>query len=92
LLLNSNPTDPNSQRSYVLTVFKDGSWEKVTPDEYEEFIQQNPQVGQYLVNQQKLQELQGPQSQEDTLLYESWEKLASKMLYVLWKLPQSWIF
>jgi len=44
------------------------------------------------MNQQKLQELQGPQIQEDTLLYESWEKLASKMLYVLWKLPQSWIF
>lgn len=91
-LLNTHPVDAKAKRAYVLTIFKDGQWEKVSPEEFKKFCEENAEVGKYLQDQSQLSSLPVSEYPEDMPLFESWEKLASKMLYQLWKVPQSWIF
>ena len=44
-------------------------------------------------NPAKLEELEVPKNLgDDFVIFETWQKLAKKMIHILWKLPQSWIF
>jgi hypothetical protein len=59
-LLNSQPIDPNTRRNYMLTIYKDGNWEKVSVDEFNQFVKENPDVGKYLEDQNNLRQLELP--------------------------------
>ena len=68
--------EKGSAKKYVLTVFKDGTWRPLTPEEMKEFIETNKEVGSYLKKPETLSSLKTPPVSESVPIYDHWDKAA----------------
>jgi len=84
--------EKNVAKKYVLTVFKDGIWRPLNQAEIQEFINTNPEVGEYLKNPTKLETMPIPATAQPQNIFYHWDKAASKILNHIWKQHGAWHF
>jgi hypothetical protein len=84
--------DRNTLQKYVLTIFKDGNWHQVSPEELNVFLDKNKEVAGYLNNPDLLQTLKIPPLAPTVQIYDHWDKAAKRVLSHLWKQPGAWHF
>lgn len=88
----SKPSDVNSPKKYVLTLYKDGNWRPVNAEELKEFLENNKEVASYLLNPENLSKLKVPPASESMQIFDHWDKAAKKILGHLWKHQGAWHF
>ena len=67
-------------------IFKDGNYEEVNPEELEKLKKKCPLVAQLLENPALVDNLNEPDLvEENTPLYDNWEKAAKRLLATLWR-------
>jgi hypothetical protein len=84
-------------KTYILTVFKDGYYQPMTQEEYQNFLHDNPDVAPYFTetpdeNNTALDSLPVPDVPEIAQIYDCWDKAAKRLLNSLWKHNHAWIF
>jgi hypothetical protein len=80
-------------RKFCLTVFKDGIYQEVNEQEYNEFKELCPLVAQILEDNTLLQKVPLPALKDyNSPLYEYWDKAAKRLINSLWRCPSAQIF
>jgi len=86
------PVDTSTLKHFVLTVYRDGGWRQLTPTEFQEFIANNKEVGQYFNNPSLLQNIRPPAPEKMANISYHWDKIAGKIMAHLWKQQGAWHF
>ncbi len=73
----------------MLTALKDGEWQPLTPEELDLFELQYPQIATFWNDPSAVEGLTLPKFQENTPIYESWDKVARRLLSNLKKSPHA---
>ena len=74
-------------------IFKDGNYEEVNSEELEKLKKKCPLVAQLLENPALVDNLNEPDLvEENTPLYDNWEKAAKRLLATLWRTNSAQIF
>ena len=63
-----------------MTHLKDGEWQPLSPEELDTFELNYPDIAKYWQDQTALEVLQIPKFPENTPIYESWDKVARRLL------------
>jgi len=72
---------------------KDGVYQEVTNEDFEEFLQQCPVVAELLQNPELLDKIPQPKLLDSTIpLYDSWDKAAKRLINQLWRCNAASIF
>ena len=74
----------------MLTVLRDGEYQELTPNEMEQFIEDYPEIASFWQEPDGLQSLWLPK--EDSILYDSWDHVAKRIISHLWRMGSSKIF
>lgn len=79
--------DNKIKKDYALMVYKDGNYEEITQEELDELKKECPLVAQLLENPNMVDILKDPDvPEENTPLYDHWEKVAKRLLASLWRI------
>ena len=85
--------DNKIKKDYALMVYKDGNYEEITQEELDELKKECPLVAQLLENPNMVDILKDPDvPEENTPLYDHWEKVAKRLLASLWRINSAQIF
>jgi len=85
--------DNRQQKRYALMVFKDGNYEEITSEELDKLKSKCPLVAQLLNNPTQVDDISDPDlAEENTPLYDNWEKAAKRLLNTLWRTNSAQIF
>ena len=84
--------DRKTAKKWCLTVLKEGQYQQLTEEEMAQFEEENPHVAQYMQDPVVLETLQIPKGLENSILYESWDRVAKRLLNQLWRFSTSKIF
>ena len=79
------PTDINSVNKYILTIYRDGQWRRVTQEEFKEFEDNHNEVARYFKKPSLLSTIKPPLDPQANITYH-WDKAATKILNHMWKL------
>ena len=78
------------QRKYTLTVFKDGLYQEVSPEEFQELKELCPLIGEIFNDHSLIEQVPDPVLTDPmTPLYDSWEKAAKRLIASLWRCPSA---
>ena len=83
-------TEKKQAKLYVLTVLKDGEYQELTPEEMEQFTENYPEIASFWQDPEMLQTLWLPK--EDSILYDSWDQVAKRIINHLWRMSSAKIF
>ena len=73
-------------KKYILVkIGENGEKTSLTEEEYSKFVDENPQVFRLLNNKEILQKMVDEIDDEDLKMNDSWEKIAKKLMNMLWK-------
>lgn len=85
--------DNKIARTYALVVFKDGVYTEISEEELDDLKSSCPLLGQLMENQELVSRLKEPDlNDENTPLYDNWEKAAKRLLNSLWRSNSAQIF
>jgi len=84
--------DKSSSKKYVLTLYKDGVWRPLNPEELKEFMEANKEVAAYLKNPDLINSLKLPSVSQTATIYDHWDKAAKRILTHLCKQQGAWHF
>lgn len=84
--------DKNTQKKYVLTLYKDGVWRPLNQEELKAFMETNKEVAAYLKNPELLNSLRLPPVSQTATIYDHWDKAAKRIINHLWKQQGAWHF
>ena len=76
----------------MLTAYQDGIWRTLTVDELRTFINNNPRIADYMAHPEQLANLNIPPIPPSAVLYDHWNKAATKIITNLWKMPGAFHF
>jgi hypothetical protein len=82
------------KKQYILTILKDGVYEPMNDQEYEQFKQDNPDIAKYFdsADPDVVDEMTIPDVPESAPIYDCWDKAAKRLINALWKIPNAFIF
>ena len=73
-------------KKYILVkVGENGEKIPLSEEEYNQFIEENPEICQLLNNKENLQKIVEEINDDDLKMHDSWEKLAKKLMNTLWR-------
>ena len=73
-------------KKYILVkIGENGEKTSLTDEEYSKFVDENPQVFRLLNNKEILQKMVDEIDDEDLKMNDNWEKIAKKLMNMLWK-------
>ena len=85
--------DNKIKKRYALMIFKDGNYEEINTEELDKLKRKCPLVAQLLENPSLVDQLNDPElAEENTPLYDNWEKAAKRLLATLWRTNSAQIF
>ena len=80
-------------KKYILVkIGKNGEKTPLDEEECNKFMENNPEVAKLLNNKENLQKLVDDITDEDLKLCDSWEKIAKKLMNLLWKSKDASLF
>lgn len=74
------PTEKKQAKRFVLTHLKDGEWQPLSAEDLDLFEQHYPDIARYWTDQTAVESLQVPKFPDNTPIYESWDKVARRLL------------
>ena len=84
-------TQETATKKYCLTILKDGIYQEMTDNEFDDFKKQCPEVAYILEDNALLSLIPRPQD-SDTIQYDCWDKAAKSLIDNLWKCGDAKIF
>ena len=85
--------DNKLNKKYCLTRLKDGVYQEVTMDDFEEFCQICPEIKKLLDNPELVNQIAPPKLMDSTIpLFDHWDKAAKRLINQLWRCNACTIF
>lgn len=81
------------KKKYCLTRLRDGVYQEVSSDDFEEFVRLCPVIVQLLEDPDMINEIHVPKSNDlNVPLYDNWDKAAKRLINTLWRQNAAKIF
>lgn len=82
------------KKPYILTVLRDGVYEPMSEEEFRKFKEDHPDLAKYFDSTEPdiTDNLDIPEIAESAPIYDCWDKAAKRLITVLYKVPNAFIF
>ena len=79
-------------KEFVLQIFDGEQYRPITQFEFDKFSQSHPELSKFFTDEAEIEKLHTPHVDESVPIYHHWEKVANRMMSILMRKHEAWIF